>query len=70
MDQFDRASELEAAYTAQAIRAALPPKTTKDSATECAWCGDDIPEGRQEAVPGCDLCTRCQDQKERLKERR
>lgn len=30
------------------------------SATECDNCGDDIPEARRLAVPGCRLCVECQ----------
>ena len=31
-----------------------------ESATECADCGDAIPEARRRAVPGCQLCVECQ----------
>lgn len=30
------------------------------SATECKSCGDDIPEARRQAVPGCCFCVSCQ----------
>lgn len=30
------------------------------SATECDSCGDDIPEARRQAVPGCRFCVDCQ----------
>lgn len=30
------------------------------SATECDSCGDDIPEARRLAVPGCRFCVSCQ----------
>jgi len=29
------------------------------SAYECESCGNDIPEGRRIAVPGCSECTEC-----------
>lgn len=38
-----------------------------ETSTDCAWCGQAIPEPRRQAVPGCDLCLRCQSEKERLK---
>lgn len=31
-----------------------------ESATECDSCGDDIPEARRLAVPGCRFCVCCQ----------
>ena len=37
---------------------------------ECAWCGNEIPEARRKALPGCVLCVECQEAKEHLKERR
>jgi phage/conjugal plasmid C-4 type zinc finger TraR family protein len=30
------------------------------SALECESCGDDIPEARRVAVPGCQACVHCQ----------
>jgi phage/conjugal plasmid C-4 type zinc finger TraR family protein len=35
------------------------------SATECADCGEDIPENRRLAVQGCDTCIYCQTLKEK-----
>lgn len=35
-----------------------------ESATECDECGDDIPEARRVAVPGCRLCVDCQGMRE------
>ncbi|MGZ9810298.1 DksA/TraR family C4-type zinc finger protein [Pseudoroseicyclus sp. H15] len=31
-----------------------------ESATECAECGDEIPQARREAIPGVKLCIECQ----------
>ena len=31
-----------------------------ESATECDSCGDEIPEARRQAVPGCRFCVSCQ----------
>jgi phage/conjugal plasmid C-4 type zinc finger TraR family protein len=36
------------------------PRYTGISATECEECGDDIPEGRRNAVKGVRLCAGCQ----------
>lgn len=30
------------------------------SATHCIECGEDIPQARREAVPGCRTCADCQ----------
>ena len=35
-----------------------------ESATECDSCGDDIPEARRQAVPGCRFCVECQSRQE------
>lgn len=34
------------------------------SARECESCGDDIPEARRVAVPGCQTCVHCQAHRE------
>lgn len=31
------------------------------SSMHCQECGDDIPEGRRQAVPGVKYCVQCQD---------
>ncbi len=31
-----------------------------DSRRDCIECGEDIPEARRQAVPGVQLCIRCQ----------
>ena len=35
------------------------PRYTGISATECVECGEEIPEGRREAVKGVKLCAPC-----------
>ncbi|WP_213941210.1 TraR/DksA C4-type zinc finger protein [Pseudomonas sp. dw_612] len=35
------------------------PRYTGISATECEECGEDIPEGRRNAVQGVKLCVGC-----------
>jgi phage/conjugal plasmid C-4 type zinc finger TraR family protein len=37
-------------------------KTVADSATHCGGCGQQISEARRQAVPGCQLCTDCQNE--------
>jgi len=40
-----------------AARASMPSGTSEPF---CAICGDEIPEGRREAVPGVRTCVTCQ----------
>ncbi|WP_314421887.1 TraR/DksA family transcriptional regulator [Pseudescherichia vulneris] len=55
----DQASELEEMLREQAI-AAHRIDHSAVSATHCVECGDDIPQARREAVPGCRTCSDCQ----------
>jgi phage/conjugal plasmid C-4 type zinc finger TraR family protein len=69
-DQFDRASEIEAAQRDNALqeqqrRAGLAGKTLADSNWFCAVCDDAIPEARRLAVPGVQTCVSCQEDLER-----
>lgn len=73
-DIFDRAQEADEQFRQMSIdavkRQAAQHRLNKAaSRTTCAWCLVEIPLARREAVPGCDLCAGCQDQKEHLKER-
>jgi phage/conjugal plasmid C-4 type zinc finger TraR family protein len=75
MDVFDRAQELDAQFRHMSIdavkRLAAQQRLSQvDGRIICAWCEHPIPEERRQAVPGCDLCARCQSEKERMKERR
>lgn len=36
-----------------------------ESLTECAECGDEIPEARRLAIKGCTMCVHCQQLEER-----
>jgi phage/conjugal plasmid C-4 type zinc finger TraR family protein len=40
------------------VRAGLP---SGPSLSHCAECGEEIPEGRRQAVPGVRLCVPCQE---------
>lgn len=69
-DLIDRASKterefLDDALAEQARRAGLEGKTVADSATHCAVCGDEIPQGRREAYPGVQTCAPCKTELER-----
>ncbi len=60
MDEIDFATDLVSRETDCLIdecrRMANSPNETKG---ECAMCGEEIPEARQKAVPGCTLCVDC-----------
>ena len=45
-----------------AARASMPSGTSEPF---CAICGDEIPEGRREAVPGVRTCVTCQSGRDR-----
>ena len=42
-------------------RARLP---AGEGATQCDECGEDIPEGRRQALPGARTCVRCQSERD------
>jgi phage/conjugal plasmid C-4 type zinc finger TraR family protein len=44
-----------------AVQEKLAKQAEKPSAKECVECGEDIPEARRVAVPGCQLCIYCQE---------
>lgn len=48
-----------------ALQRQLDSMPKGESATECENCGDDIPEDRRKAYPGCKRCISCQQQHER-----
>ena len=56
--QFEMAQRLQDERMQQAIDNRV--QYQGESATECARCGDDIPEARRLAVPGCRFCVHCQ----------
>lgn len=56
--QFEQAQQREEAERQQAL--AKIPRYQGVSALECGYCGDDIPEKRRLAVPGCQTCFDCQ----------
>ncbi|WP_435637100.1 TraR/DksA C4-type zinc finger protein [Carnimonas bestiolae] len=42
---------------------------TSADVIECEECGDELPLARRRAIPGCRLCTECQELEERYKKR-
>lgn len=65
----DAASELEELLREQAIAAHRIDRNAV-SATHCIECGDDIPQARREAVPGCRTCASCQEEIELIRKQR
>lgn len=55
----DQANELAQQRIDMAIAAHRIDRTAV-SAEHCAECGEDIPEPRRAAVPGCQTCAECQ----------
>ncbi len=48
-----------------AVQAALAKQSRQPSLEFCETCGDEIPEARRIAVPGCTQCIICKDRSER-----
>jgi phage/conjugal plasmid C-4 type zinc finger TraR family protein len=66
-DEIDRAQAREEEMRADALAEhARRCRSEVDSATECAMCGEAIPEGRRLAVPGVQTCVECQADIERM----
>lgn len=66
MDTVDlvTSEQLRAEHRFEQQRKALAAKPVPQSATDCAECGNEIPEGRRRAIKGVQLCTECQQQTE------
>ena len=47
------------------VRRQLAKQAQEPSAEECEECGDEIPEARRLAMPGCKLCIFCKEKQER-----
>lgn len=60
MDIADRASDREMADREFALAARRAARPVGHSTSHCLECGETIPEGRREAVPGVTLCVECQ----------
>lgn len=59
MDSADIANDLMQERIDRLLAARVPARGGV-SALECAGCGDEIPEARRLAVPGCEHCIECQ----------
>ncbi len=69
-DVIDHASGLETQFTEVALTnqlARAKQNEQRESAQECGECGEPIPEERREKVSGCQYCTQCQSDLERMK---
>lgn len=47
------------------VRDALAKQALEPSLEECEECGEEIPEARRLAVPGCKMCIYCKEKAER-----
>jgi phage/conjugal plasmid C-4 type zinc finger TraR family protein len=47
------------------VRRQLAKQAAEPSAEECEECGDEIPQARRLAMPGCKLCVFCKERQER-----
>lgn len=65
MDICDDASATETKFQQMALAnhmAGAKSSANTESQTHCMECGEEIPQGRREAVKGCTLCITCQEQ--------
>lgn len=53
------------ATIAEALERARRLQASGPSLSECAECGEEIPQGRQQAIPGVRLCVSCQEAQDR-----
>ncbi len=67
MDICDDASATETKFQQMALAnhmAGAKPSANAESQTHCLECGEEIPQGRREAIKGCTLCITCQAEQE------
>lgn len=64
----DQASALEEMMRDHAIQAHRLNHSAV-SATHCEECGDNLPEARRKAYPGCAMCVSCQQDEEKRNRR-
>lgn len=65
MDLYDRATETEEWFRAQALRRQAERMPRGASAMDCVECGEPIPEERRRALPGVTRCVDCERDRER-----
>ncbi|HFO0269642.1 TPA: TraR/DksA family transcriptional regulator [Enterobacter asburiae] len=69
MDIIDTAAEIEELQRNAALSAHRIDRNAV-SAEHCAECGEDIPDPRRAAVPGCQTCASCQADLELMRKQR
>ena len=52
--------QIDASIADELARLRARPTPAGEAFSECAECGDEIPEARRQAVPGVKLCLACQ----------
>ena len=66
-DDMDLCQQINQELIDDALKAhKLRTWTGNGSATECAICGEEIPEARRKAMPGCVKCIICQTEYEQM----
>lgn len=60
MDDCDLGSMVEGFFRRRAIDRARGRNSSRVSRAECIDCGEEIPEARRRAQPGCCRCVECQ----------
>lgn len=65
MDEADRAQSESDAFLRHCLAQAGGKGKTSMGCIECEDCGEEIPEGRRLAVPGCTLCVTCKTKREK-----
>lgn len=56
--------QIEASISDELARMKQTRAPVGESFTECAECGEDIPEARRKAIPGVKLCIDCQQERD------
>lgn len=62
MDQLDKAWELSEMHLKEAL--ANRQSLCGEALTHCLDCDEPIPEARRQAVPGCQYCIDCAEERE------
>ncbi len=56
--------QIEASVAEELERMRAKARPSGESLTECAECGETIPEARRKALPGVKLCIDCQQERD------
>lgn len=62
--------QIEASITEELERMRARRAPVGESLSECAECGEDIPQARREALPGVKLCLDCASERQGRDQRR